>query len=91
MLGVWFPGLQAFLALFAFLLGVAVMSHSILDCAELQGACENYRRNKKEECKAELMGVGFQATNKIRFIASQNEFGMESPQPKKQRNGNPPR
>merc|ERR1719498_833662 len=30
-----------------------------------------------EKCKAELMGVGFQATNKIRFIATTNEFGME--------------
>ena len=50
MLGVWFPIMKAFFALFAFLLGVAVMSQSILDCNELQGACENYRRNNREEC-----------------------------------------
>jgi hypothetical protein len=56
MLGVWFPGMKAFLAFFAFLLGVAVMSHSILDCEELQGACENYRSHNREECMKEREG-----------------------------------
>ena len=59
MLGVWFPALKAVLALLAVAAGAAVMSHSILDCTELQNACEGYRSKNREECKpelAELMG-----------------------------------
>jgi hypothetical protein len=51
MIGTWFPGLKIFLSVWALILGVNIMTHEILDCTELQGACENYRRKNRAECK----------------------------------------
>jgi hypothetical protein len=56
-MGMWFPGLKGFLAFCALAFGARVMTHEILDCVELQGACENYRRSTRADCGPEVKSV----------------------------------